>query len=235
MRNSLKILLTGLAIIQFAGLTSRAATYQWDNNTVRYPLNASDGTEPLDNWFANLFSVTAGADLITSVSWGVFTTTPNSSASVVLYRVTDPGGNPALGATRVYTQNFTPLTGDGTNAFLQTINLTTPVAFTVGDRMLVAIMIRNVIAAPPNDVYPFLLDTSDGTSYSWWDRAAPNSFNLDNLSNSRHTTQAFAPGGFAVDPGYIFIRANGIAVPEPSICAFGGLALAALAILRRRK
>jgi len=74
--------------------------------------------------------------------------------SVSLYRVTGAGGNPALGATRLYTQPFTPLTGDGTNAFLQQINLTSPVAFNIGDQFLVSILIRSVIANPPNDVYP---------------------------------------------------------------------------------
>ena len=94
---------------------TQAASYILDNGSISTALNASDGTEPRDNWFGNVFTAQASATLITRVDFGVYTTTPNSAASVVIYRVTDPGGNPALGATRVYTQSFTPLTGDGTN------------------------------------------------------------------------------------------------------------------------
>ena len=234
MRNISKALLIGIAIAQLTTLGTRAALYQLDNNAIRYPLNASDGTETLDNWFGNVFSAQAGANMITRVDFGVFTTTPGSTASVVLYRVTDPGGNPALGATRVYTQTFVPLTGDGTNAFLQSIPLVSPVTFNAGDLFLVSVFMPHVIAAPPNDVYPYLLDTSGVATGTYWDRSAPNTFNLDNLSQARPINQGFVTGGFAPDPGHVFIRAFGIAVPEPSMFALGGLAAAALIIVRRR-
>ena len=227
-----KFLLTGIAIAQLATLGSRAATYQLDNNNISFPLNASDGTESLDNWFGNLFTALPGASLITSVDFGVFTTTPGSIGSVVLYRVTDPGGNPALGATRVYTQTFSPLNGDGTNAFLQSISLSSAVAFNPGDLFLVSIFIPNVIGAPPNDVYPFLLDTGASATGSYWARSAPNTFNLDNLSGARLVNQALAPGGFVPGDHHLIIRALG--VPEPSIAALGGLA-AAVIVLRRRR
>jgi hypothetical protein len=133
MRRLAKILLLSVSVAQLAVLRVQAATtYQLDNNNISTVLNASDGTETLDNWFGNVFTILAGGNLVTSVDFGVYTTTPNSTADVVLYKVTGAGGNPALGASRIYTQAFTPLTGDGTNAFLQTINLTTPVLFNTG-------------------------------------------------------------------------------------------------------
>jgi len=203
-----------------------------DNGGISTVLNASDGTESLDNWFGNVFTAQAGANLITHVDFGVFTTTPNSIASVALYSVTDPGGNPALGATRVYTQAFTPLTGNGTDAFLQQISLTSPVSFNTGDRFLVSILIRNVIGAPPNDVYPFLLDTSGSAAGSYWNRSAPNTFNLDNLSLTKLINQPLSPGGFVPGNNHLIIRAFGV-VPEPSVLALGGFSAMALLIRRR--
>jgi hypothetical protein len=234
MRRISNILLAAVVAAQITTIGAQAALYQLDNNSISTALNASDGTEPLDNWFGNVFTALSGANLITRVDFGVFTSTPGSQASVVLYRVTDPGGNPALGATRVYTQGFTPLVGDGTNAFLQQITLNSPVSFNVGDRFLAAIFVRNVIAAAPNDVYPFLLDTSGSATGTYWDRSAPNTFNLDDLTGAIPINQAFVPGGYNPGPGHIFIRAYGIDVPEPSTFALAGLAVAMGAILRRR-
>jgi hypothetical protein len=217
MRNTLRVLLTSLLLAHWAGFETQAATYALDNGSIRYPLNASDVIEPHDNWFGNVFTAQAGANVITRVDLGVFTTTANSAASVALYRVTDPGGNPALGAARLYTQSFTPLTGDGTNAFLQQIALSTPVKINPGDRFLVSVVISNVIAAPPNDVYPFLLDTSGVATGSYWDRSNPNSFNLDDLSQARPINQGFVPGGFVPDPGHVFIRAVGVSENNPPV------------------
>jgi hypothetical protein len=235
MRKTSKLLLAAVVACQLATIGAQgAALYQLDNNAISTALNASDGTETLDNWFGNVFTAQASANLINRVDFGVFTSSPNSLASVALYHVTGAGGNPALGATRVYTQAFTPLVGDGTNAFLQSINLNAPVAFNVGDQFLVSVLIRNVIGAPPNDVYPFLLDTSGSAAGTFWGRSAPNTFNLDNLSGVIPINQAFVPGGFTPGPGHAFIRAFGIEVPEPSTLALAGLGLAALAIFRRR-
>lgn len=215
-----------------AGGVRAQVIYQLDNNSISTALNASDGTEPLDNWFGNVFSVAAGGTLINRVDYGLFTNAVGATAQVVLYRVTGAGGNPALGVTRVYTQSFTPLTGDGTNAFIQQIPLTTPQNFLVGDQLLVAIFQANVIAAPPNDKYPYLLDTSGSTAGSFWDRANPNTFNLDDLSAAKGLDQALSPGGFIPGADHMIIRAVG--VPEPSSFALLGLAGAA-ALLRRKK
>lgn len=209
MRTISKTLLTSMLLVQWATSGAQGADYQLDDDSISTALNASEGTEPRDNWFGNVFTAQVGANLITEVSFGVFTTTPGSSASVVLYSVTDPGGNPALGATRLYTQAFTPLTGDGTNAFLQSITLTSPVTINTGDRFLVAVFIPNVIASPPNDVYPYLLDDSGAAAGSYWDRSAPNTFNLDNLSLAKLVNQPLVPGGFAPGDGHVIIRATG--------------------------
>jgi len=233
-RRLLTALLITVAAIQLGTVSIKAAaTYQLDNNTISTALNASDGTEPLDNWFGNVFTVTAGANLITSVDFGLFTCMPSAIANVILYKVTGAGGNPALGATRVYTQAFTPLTGDNTNAFLQTIDLTSPVLFNTGDKFLVAILIRNVIAAPPNDVYPYLLDTSGSAAGSFWARANPNTFNLDNLTGARQVDQPLVSGGYTPGAAHLIIRAN--AVPEPGAMALLGLGSALLMIKRRKK
>lgn len=234
MRTTYITLLTGALLVQGATFGAHAATYQLDNNTPNAPVNASDGTEPLDNWFGNVFTAQAGANLLTRVDFGVFTTAGNPS-SVVIYRVTDPGGNPALGATRIYTQSFTPLTGDNTNAFFQQIPLTSPPTINTGDRFLVAIFIPNVVGAPPNDKYPYVLDSGASAAGSYWDRSAPGTFNLDNLSAARLVSQELAPGGFIPGNAHTMIRAIGVAVPEPSIFALGGLAAAALLLFRRRE
>lgn len=235
MRTISRLLITGLAGLQLATVSLHAqALYQIDNNTIRTALNASEGTEPLDNWFGNVFTAISGGNLINRVDLGVFTTSPGSIASVSLYKVTGAGGNPALGATRLYTQAFTPTTGDGTNAFLQSINLTSPVALNVGDQFLVSILIRNVIANPPNDVYPFLIDNGTSSAGSYWGRSGPNLFNPDDLSGVVQIDQALSPGGFIPGPGHTIIRAFGIAVPEPSTVALAGLGIAALAFRKRQ-
>jgi hypothetical protein len=233
MRKIFTTLLIAAATAQLASVRGQSTFYQLDNNAISTVLNASETTEPEDNWFGNVFIALAGGNVITSVDFGVFTTTPNSLASVALYQVTGAGGNPALGATRVYTQAFTPLTGDGTNAFLQTINLASSVTFAPGSQFLVAVMIRNVIGAPPNDVYPFLLDTSGVATGTWWDRSSPNTFNLDNLSGAIPINQAFTPGGFSPGAGHIIIRAVG--VPEPATWTLLGSGVVTVIFFQRRK
>src|SRR5262249_39461289 len=98
---------------------------------------------------------------------------------------------------------------------------------------LVSILIRGVIGAPPNDVYPFLIDTSGSSTGSYWGRSGPNLFNIDNLSGVVQTDQALAPGGFIPGPGHTFIRAIG--VPEPTSLTLAGLAIGALAFRKRQK
>jgi hypothetical protein len=233
MCNSSKILVAGILAVQLTMAAQGAASYSLDNNMPNAPVNASDGTEPLDNWFGNEFIAQAGANLITAVQFGVFTTSLGTTGSVVLYKVTDPGGDPSLGATRVYTQNFIPPIGDGTNASLLPIVLTNPVFFNTGDHFLVSVFIANVIANPPNDVYPYVIDNGTTSAGSYWDRSAPNTFNLDNLSQAKTIDQPLTAGGFAPGPGHTIIRATGD-VPEPSTLALGALGIAAWLAYRRR-
>ena len=235
MRNTLRVLSIGTAIglLATSGALGQAANYVLDNNTIQYGLNASDTTEPRDNWFANEFTAQLNANTITRVDFGIVTSTPGSQGDVVIYQVTGAGGNPALGATRLYTQAFTPLVGNNqANWFIQQVALTAPVSFTVGSEFLVAIFIPDVIANPPNDVYPFVIDNGTSSTGSYWDRANPGQFNLDNLSGAELVNQNLSDSTWNPGNGHLIIRAVG--VPEPSVCALGGLAALTMAILRRR-
>jgi hypothetical protein len=211
MRNTLKVLSFGIAIALLGtpGALGQAANYVLDNGGISTPLNASDATEPRDNWFANEFTAQAGANLITRVDFYSSTTTPGSQAEVVLYQVTGAGGNPALGATVVYAQSFTPPTGNGNNAFLTQIQLIAPVEFTVGSQFLVAIFMPDVIA----DVFPYVLDTSGSATGSYWDRSTPGTFNLDNISGAMPVNELLAGGSWAPGAGHLLIRAYGVPVP----------------------
>jgi hypothetical protein len=235
MRGLTTKLLTTAAMLQLATLGAVAQhVYQIDNGTPGpYIINASDGTEPLDNWFGNEFTAISGANLLNGVDWYVGSlsnaNTQITSATLAIYTV----GDPAIGATRVYTQNFTPIAGH-----IDHINLTTPVLVPVGDTFLVSILVRNVIGAPPNDVYPFVIDTSTTSTGSFWDRSAPGTFNLDNLDAARLLSYGLAPDGSGAPPfipgGRLMLRADGIAVPEPATLALAGLGAAALLMFRRR-
>ena len=196
-------LLSASVGIQLATLTLQAATvYQLDNNTVGYPVNASEGSEPLDNWFGNVFTALSGANFINEVDFYVGPTIPNSVASVSLYRVTGAGGNPALGATRLFTQSFTPGSGNPSGPFVQQISLSSSIAFSPGDTFLVSILIRNVLAAHPNVDYPFVIDTSGSSAGSYWGRSGPNLFNIDDLRGVVPTDQALTSGGFIPGPHF---------------------------------
>src|SRR5436189_3016138 len=105
MRNAMNVVLAGAVMLQLTtcGLFGQIL-YQIDNNDIGGPVNSSDGTEPLDNWFGNEFTAVAGGNLINSVDFLCYTITPGTHAQVVLYQL----GNPAIGPTRIYTQTFTP-------------------------------------------------------------------------------------------------------------------------------
>jgi hypothetical protein len=230
-----KTILTGTAILQLAAFGALGATlYQLDNGNIGGAFNHSDGTEPLDNWVGNEFTALAGANLITRVDLAVNTVTPGTTAQLAIYQF----GNPVVGPTRVYTQTFTPIVTPGF-VTLDQINLTTPVLVDVGSQFLVSVLIRNVIGAPPNDVYPWVYDTSTSAAGSFWARSAPNTFNLDDLSQAFRLDHGLPPDGsgqppFTVGPHHLILRAFGTVVPEPSTFALAGIGAAALVIFRRR-
>jgi hypothetical protein len=206
---------TGLRIDLRGLLPIGFTPYSLDMNTpAGSSLHASDGTEPLDNWWANEFTAVAGGNVITEVDFGCGTVTAGSFAVASLYRVTGTGGDPALGAVRLYSQTFKPIPGSTGQPNLNKITLTSPVALNVGDRFLVAISMTNVIALAPNDVYPFPIDKTTNSTGSYWDRSAPNTFNLDDLSQAKPINQALAAGGYVPGDsgGHLYIRAIGTPV-----------------------
>jgi len=210
-----RILIAGIATVHAATLGARAAEYVVDNNSGFNAWNLSDGSEPRDNWCGIVFTAQAGGNLITWVDFGVGKTTSNMTASVVLYTVSDPLGNPALGATRVYTQAFVPARHGYPPFGVQRIPLSTGVLFNPGERFLVAVFMSDVIGAAPNDLYPYVLDSSGDATGSYWARSNPNTFNLDDLSPAKPIDQALSAGGWAPDPGHIILRAHGID-PNPA-------------------
>lgn len=236
MKTLTRAVLAGTAILQLAFFSASAQLlYSIDNNHIGSPINASDGTEPLDNWFGNEFTAVSGFNLLTRVDFACYTVTPGTTATLAIYQL----GNPTIGPTRIYTQNFTPVPGGGSTVHWNPINLTTPVAVDPGQQFVVGIMIRNVIALPPNDVYPFVIDTSTTSTGSFWDRSAPNTFNLDDLSNSRLLSLALPPDGSGATPfipgGRVMIRALGAPVPEPTTLALAGMGIVALLLSRRKQ
>ena len=236
MRNITRIVLIGTAIALLAGVGLQAATisYQLDNGMVKYPINAADGTETHDTWFANQFTAQPDANLIVSVMYFLSTASPSYPADIVIYKQTSAQTAP-LGYTRIYTQPFTPLAGMPIGNTVQSLSLTTPVQLDVGDNFLVSIFMRDVIALPPNDKYPWALDTSGDATGTFWDRSAPDMFDLDDLSGARPIDQNLVGGSWNPGPGHVMIRAFGTAVPEPSVLALGGLAVAGAVFARRRR
>jgi hypothetical protein len=204
---------TGLRVDLRALMPIGFTLYALDMNTPPgTSLNASDGTEPLDNWWANEFTAVAGANVITEVDFGCATVTAGEYAVASLYRVTGAGGDPALGAVRLYSQTFKPVPGTSGQPNVNKVVLTSPVTLNVGDRFLVAISMTNVLALTPNDVYPFPIDQATDSTGSYWDRSAPNTFNLDDLSQAKPIDQALATGGFVPGDygGHLYIRAIGV-------------------------
>ena len=223
---------TGLRIDLRGLLPIGFTPYSLDMNTpTGSSLNASDGTETLDNWWANEFTAVAGGNVITEVDFGCGTITAGSYAVASLYRVTGAGGDPALGAVRLYSQTFKPVPGSTGQPNLNKITLTSPVTLNVGDRFLVAISMTNVIGLSPNDVYPFPIDKATKSVGSYWDRSAPNTFNLDDLSQAKPIDQALAAGGFVPGDygGHLYIRAIGTPIttsgPTLAIRLSGGSAV----------
>jgi hypothetical protein len=213
---------TGLRVDLRGLLPIGFTPYSLDMNTAPGSLlNASDGTEPLDNWWANEFTAVAGGNVITEVDFGCGSVTAGSYAVASIYRVTGAGGDPALGAVRLYSQTFKPVPGNTSAVNLNKIILTSPVTLNVGDRFLAAISMTNVLALTPDDVYPFAVDKATNSIGSFWDRSAPNTFNLDDLSQAKPIDQPLAPGGFVPGDsgGHLFIRAIGtpVAVNAPTL------------------
>jgi hypothetical protein len=236
MRHIIRVFLIGTAIAQLAGVGLQAATipYQLDNGMVKYPINAADGTETHDTWFANKFTAQANANSIVSVLYFLSTASPSYPADIVIYKQTSDQ-TALMGFSRIYTQPFTPLAGMPLGNTVQSLSLTTPVQLDVGDNFLVAIFMRGVVAESPNDKYPWELDTSGDATGTFWARSAPDMFNLDDLSGARPINENLVGGNWNPGAGHVMIRAFGTAVPEPSVFALSGLMAAGAVLAGRRR
>lgn len=226
----ISVVTVGLAITAPASI---AYNYQVDNGYVYSAFNASDDYEPRDNWVGNVFTAQTGANLITQVDLGYYDLYPYpEQASVALYEVTDPGGNPALGANLVYSQNFSITTGNTDSFHLWHISLSAPVLFDVNDIFLVSVFIPDVEGY---GFYPFLLDTSNDPTGSYWGRSnASGDFDINDLSGVGPIGQPLDTGLWYPPSGHVIIRAVGT-TPEPATIALMGLGLAGMIYMHRRK
>ena len=198
------VLVAALAYLLPAISTHAGVLYQLDNGASSGGLNASDGSETRDNWFGNVFTIQAGGEIITSVVFNAYGLYPSMTASkLVIYRDTDGDGNPTSGAVRVCTQNFNP-----TSSGWFDIALSTPLTFSVGDKIVVAVFIPSV----PGDQFPYNQDNNGASAAgSFWARTDPGLFNLDDLSGARQLDQALPdlPFGWKPGPNHLMLRANG--------------------------
>jgi hypothetical protein len=185
------------------------ADYILDNGTVSWWLNASEGTEPRDNWFANVFTAQANDPLISYVSFAGANVVPGLTA--VIYIDTDGDGNPATGTLqRVRTETPSSVTF-GSDHWAQIV-LTTPLYVTPGQKFVVAMFAPNV----QGNQFPFAMDTSTSAAGTFWGRTDPGLFNLDNLSGVVPLDQPLQTNGWIPGAAHMMIRAG---VPEPSSLA----------------
>ncbi len=234
MRTTTKLLLTGIAVIQLGTLGTFAQyVYQIDTAGAAGAVNASDGTETIDNWFGNQFTAIAGATVLNGVDWGVFTanTRLNTTATLAIYR-----GGIGSSPVRIWTQQFTPYQGTAGNWYMQHINLTTPVNLNVGDTFIVSVYIPQVVG---DTYFPYEVDTyTNNSTGSYWNRGnVGGTLNLDDLSQAVLLTSDLPPDGSGAaawhpGPGHLVLRAD--AVPEPAVVALSALAAVGI-ILRRRR
>ncbi len=209
-------------------------TYQIDYAGPASAMNASDGSETIDNWCGNQFTAIAGATQLTGMDWGIYTSQSarlTGLATLAIYR-----GAIGSSPVRIWTQQFTPYQGTAQNWYMQHVDLTAPVNLNAGDTFILSVYIPQVAG----NVYPYMMDTNNLTSAgSYWDRGRVGgaTFNLDDLSQAVVLTSDLPPDGsgdpaWHPGPGHLVMRA--IAVPEPSVVALGVAAAVGLIIRRRR-
>ena len=188
-----------------------------------------------DNWVGNVFTARAGANFLTSISWlpgfnengGALPTLSVTAAAVHRH----PGAGLTLVAGSVNTVTLSTTPGTFVDVpFAARQFVATGQVFTA------ALLIDNV----PNNIFPFILDTSGISTGSYYDVSSPvgsvNSYNLasPNFPTLNGTTYPGQPSGATnTSPGHTVLRVN--AVPEPASLTLLGLGAVSLIGYRWRR
>ena len=239
---------TFAAIVLMAAPTLRAqTTYQldgWPPVTGNYEIfNNSVGTETEDCWVANSFQVTAGGNVINSITFALGNAQPPVAAltlqvTVVLYTGTSLN-NPS-GLVRIVPATNTVTLTNADTGFLQTVNFASPTVLPTGQIFFAAVLIRGVTGS----LFPFVDDmftpgpspTNQMRSFFDVGPTQGGAYNLDNTANATLLGQNHPVlNGTAQSAANLVLRVNASAIPEPTSLMLVGLGVALVAHRIRRR
>ena len=147
---------------------SPTTVYRIDNGTPVGGFNNSLTTEAEDNWVGNVFTATAGATQLTSISFVNSSalnasTLPSPFITAALYT-----GSPAMGLTLVPGSVNTVALNSAAGQLI-TVPFAVPQTLTVGQVFTAVLFIDDV----PNTVFPFEEDNSGSNANSYYDISNP--------------------------------------------------------------
>jgi hypothetical protein len=199
--------------------------YQLDNgqtiqsNGSIYFSNNSSGTEAEDNWVGNVFTATAGATQLNSISFASYqplsaSNLPSPNVTVALYT-----GSPSTGLTLVPgSVNSVPLNTTGGTATsstgftynLTTVPFATPQTLSAGQVFTAVVLIDDV----PGSVFPFLIAQFGNNPSSYYDVSPSGAVNAYNLAH---------PNAPAIAGDVNVLRVNtATAAPAATLTVTGG-------------